>query len=41
MSNGSFLSAEALLQSNQVLLLFVLMPMEEDLAEGYVAEASL
>lgn len=41
MSDGSFTSAEALLELNRARLLFVLMLMEEDLEEGYVAEAKL
>lgn len=41
MSNGSFISAEALFELNRACLLFVLTLMEEDLEEGYVAEAKL
>lgn len=41
MSNGSFISAETLLALNRACLLFVLILVEEDLEEGYVAEARL
>jgi len=40
MSNGSFISAEALLELNGACLLFVLM-LIEDLEEGYMTEARL
>lgn len=40
-SNGSFISAETLLELNRACLLFVLMLKEEDLEERYAAEARL
>lgn len=41
MSNGSFISAETLLELNRACLLFVLMLKEEDLEERYMTEVKL
>lgn len=41
MSNGSFTSAEALLDLNRACLFLILMVMEEDLEGGYVANQNV